>query len=78
MLQHAVEIEKGRASRAPAEDVNQHRRYPNCAVESSANVMGPAADVLLLLQYPLSATERIAFTYLLHRRLRRAYGGESR
>lgn len=68
-------VEKGRAAgwRPTAHNRGQTEQYSNPASESSANTLVPAADVLLVLQLPLSETARPDLFALLDRRLRRAY-----
>jgi len=70
--------EEGRASRAPAKETNRPRHYPKRATASRVKRLRPAADVLLLLQFPLSSVTRTAFVALLARRIERAYAGGRR
>ncbi len=68
--------EEGRASRAPAENVNQLQAYAKCAGVSSLQLLEQAAEVLCLLTLlPLTATERAGFSALFERRMERAYEG---
>ena len=78
MLSAISTNKEGRASRAPARDTNRPRHYSKRATASRVKRLTPAAEVLLLLQFPLSATARVGFTALLARRIRRAYSGSDR
>lgn len=57
--------EEGRASRAPAGMIEHTTRYPIPDGVSRAGPLAQAAEVLLLLQRPLSATCRLVFLTLL-------------
>lgn len=75
MSQRTVEIERA-ASLGPATgNVDQCRVYHRYPAASRASMLSLVADVLLVLQFPLSARERSVFNCLLRRRLQRVYGG---
>lgn len=70
--------EEGRASQAPAGDVDQREAYGNPIVPSTEKPLEQVADVLCLLAFfPLGPTARVGLFALFERRLGRAYGGPS-
>lgn len=56
----------------PAESTSHNRPYRH---RPEPSILEQAADVLLVLQYPVTVIERVGFNALLARRLREAYGG---
>jgi hypothetical protein len=62
----------------PAEQAFQEQVYQNGASRATANPLEQAAEVLLLLEFPLAELERVAFGCLFEERLRRAYAGGQR
>jgi hypothetical protein len=59
----------------PATTRRQPLSYRRPTLASSRKLLEQAADVLLILEFPLAEIERIAFDCLFERRLRRAYAG---
>jgi hypothetical protein len=60
------------------EQAAQGQVYRNRASQSRAYFLQQAADVLLLLEYPLTETERADLFVLLEQRLQHAYAGDER
>jgi len=70
--------EEGRASRAPAEVFDQTPDYSDSRCVSRTRRLEQAAEVLLLLEFPLAGIERVAFGCIFERRLAQAYEGGHR
>ncbi len=74
-----TEKEKATAGTAMARSQNhQTRLYLNRDAASRRELLERAADVILLLQHPLGAVERVGFCALLERRMERVYEGAQR
>ncbi len=74
-----IEKAQATAGTAMAQSQMEHlRTYSRSRRPSRRKLREQAAEVLLLLQLPLSKAERMEFSALLERRIERAYGERRR
>jgi hypothetical protein len=68
-------MKKAGGGNPPATALRQPLPYPHPALASRADPLEQAAEVLLLLQFPLADIERAVFACLFERCLGQAYKG---
>ena len=70
-----TEVKRAASGGLTAGNVDLSAEYRSSSNASRASLLEQAAVVLLVFQHRLTPTERMGFTALFARRLRRAYGG---